>query len=489
MALRARLTPPRETKTDWPWHEVKSSSLKASLLFVGGRRMEAENFLARGYGTRVALESKPECWAKLEQFSRIWQPTRLKGTLVSPDDGRPYLSATQVFDVRPASRRFLSVDKISDPAALEVKGGQILMTRSGTVGRATIATNAHSGHIISDDLLRVNAKEASWWGWIYAYLRAPTARAMMKAAQYGHIIKHLETHHLEALPIIKLQQALREPFNDRVAAILSARDRAHRLVLEAEGNLLRVVGEPANSGCTDSGFTTRASAMFGKGRRLEGNFHNPHARAAESAIQSRAARTECVDDLVERVFVPGRFKHVYGDEGTPYLDSAQILEVAPDISKRVLSLKGEKKAGYVVDAGTLLIPCSGQLHGIVGSVVLATEWHESKVLTNHILRVVPKKKPSIRIGYLLAVLGHPTLGRPRILKGAFGSSVPEIGPEDIKNLTVPRFDAKIEDAIADAMEEAANLRAQANEMEEQVASEAEDFLNRFLSGDRSHLEA
>lgn len=209
MALRARLTPPRETKTDWPWHKVKSSSLKASLLFSGGRRMEAENFLASGYGTRVALEAKSEGWARLEQFSRIWQPTRLKGILVSLEDGKPYLSATQVFDVRPVSRRFLSVEKISDSAALEVKGGQILITRSGTVGRATIATIAHSDHIISDDLLRVEARDASWWGWIYAYLRAPTARGMMKAAQYGHIIKHLETHHLQALPIIKLRQDLR----------------------------------------------------------------------------------------------------------------------------------------------------------------------------------------------------------------------------------------------------------------------------------------
>ncbi len=451
--------------------------------------MEAENFLASGYGTRVALEAKSEGWARLEQFSRIWQPTRLKGILVSLEDGKPYLSATQVFDVRPVSRRFLSVEKISDSAALEVKGGQILITRSGTVGRATIATIAHSDHIISDDLLRVEARDASWWGWIYAYLRAPTARGMMKAAQYGHIIKHLETHHLQALPIIKLRQDLRAPFNDRVAAILTARDRAHQLVLKSEEELLRAVGKPAGDENMVTGFTTRASSMFGRGRRLEGNFHNPQARAAEAAIRAASPRIELLNDLVERVFVPGRFKHVYGDEGIPYLDSAQILEVAPDVDKRVLSLKGEKKAGYLIDAGTLLVPCSGQLHGIVGSVVLATEWHENKVLTNHILRIVPKKKPSIRIGYLQSVLSHPTLGRPRILRGAFGSSVPEIGPEDIKSLTVPRFDMKIENAIADAMEEAANLRAQADEMEEQLASEAEELLNRFLTGDQSHLEA
>jgi hypothetical protein len=58
MAAQARLTSPPETQTHWPWHKVKSSSLPASLLFSGGRRMEAENFLASGFGTRLAIESK-----------------------------------------------------------------------------------------------------------------------------------------------------------------------------------------------------------------------------------------------------------------------------------------------------------------------------------------------------------------------------------------------------------------------------------------------
>ena len=65
MAIRARLTPPREIQTNWPWHKVKSSSLRASLLADGERRMEAENFLASGFGTRLAIESKAAGWTRL----------------------------------------------------------------------------------------------------------------------------------------------------------------------------------------------------------------------------------------------------------------------------------------------------------------------------------------------------------------------------------------------------------------------------------------
>lgn len=482
MAVRARLTPPRTPKTDWPWHRVKASSLKATLLFGGGRRMEAENFLASGFGTRIAIEAKAAGWTRLADVARTWQPHRLKGIQVSPEFGTPFLAATQVYDVRPVPRKWLSLARTGDHAQRFVKQGTILVTCSGSVGRATLADATIKGILISHDLLRIDAIDSDWWGWIYAYLRAPTVREMMKAAQYGHIIKHLETHHLDELPIVKVGSSVRDHFDQSCKEIIRLREEAHSLVDQAEKIYEAAIAATPDHGDGSTGFATTASAMFGRGRRLEGNFHNPVARAAEAAVRANDRRIEYVHDLVEDVFVPGRFKHVYGEEGVPYLDSAQILEVAPDIDKRVLSLQGEKQAGYLIDKGTLLVPCSGQLHGVIGSVVLATDWHEGKVLTNHILRIVPRANPDIRIGYLQMVLAHPRLGRPRVLKGAFGSSVPELSPIDVSTISVPRLASKIEDEIADAMEKSAACRAQADEIEEQISDEAENYIAAFLAG-------
>ena len=102
MAVRARLTPPRVTQTDWPWHKVKASSLKASLLFNGGRRMEAENFLASGFGTRVAIE---------DERNGLDTPGRRRAHLATiqaeghsgrgQSSARRSSAATQVYDVRP----------------------------------------------------------------------------------------------------------------------------------------------------------------------------------------------------------------------------------------------------------------------------------------------------------------------------------------------------------------------------------------------------
>lgn len=350
-----------------------------------------------------------------------------------------------------------------------------------------VASESLNGLLISDDLLRIDSVADGFNGWIYAWLRAPTVRQMMLAAQYGHIIKHLEVSHLEALPVLSLQPELKEEFRAPVARISELRDRAHGLVTEGESLVGKAFPVAMNGDDGSTGFAIAAADMFGRGRRLDANRHNPRAADAEAAVKANAKKIERLSDLVTRAFIPGRFKHVYGAEGAPYLDSAQILEVAPDIEKRVLSLAGEKQHGYIVDRGCLLIPCSGQLHGIIGSVVLATEWHENKVLTNHILRIIPKSKPSIRIGYLQAILGHPLLGRPRVQRGAFGSSVPELDVGDIRTLAIPRLATKYEEKIADCYEQAAILRGEADQLEEHVSAMAEEHLQNFLSGDTRHV--
>src|SRR5260370_1000353 len=193
MALRARLVaPPPQPRTIWPWHTVKSGSVRASALFGGDRRMEAETFLSSGYGLRLAIESKSE-WVRFGKLANVEQPGRLKGILVAPEYGQPFLTATQVFDVRPIPRKFLALEKMEGAKDCFVDDGTILVTRSGSVGRPTLAYSVHRGIVISDDLLRVKPVEETHLGWIYAYLLAHQTRAMTKSVHYGHIIKHLET--------------------------------------------------------------------------------------------------------------------------------------------------------------------------------------------------------------------------------------------------------------------------------------------------------
>ena len=173
MALRARLAAPAPpSRSIWPYHTAKIGSIAAHILFADDRRMEAETYLSSGYGIRIAIESKHNGWAKLHQLARTWQPNRLRGIRVSPQFGTPFLAATQVYDIRPFPRKWLSLDKTENVNKRVVHSGMILVTCSGSVGRPTLANAAHKNTLISHDLLRVEPLDHKDWGWLYAYFLA-----------------------------------------------------------------------------------------------------------------------------------------------------------------------------------------------------------------------------------------------------------------------------------------------------------------------------
>jgi type I restriction enzyme, S subunit len=126
--------------------------------------------------------------------------------------------------------------------------------------------------------------------------------------------------------------------------------------------------------------------------------------------------------------------------------------------------------------------CSGQIYGLNGSVTLLNDRHRGVFATHDLIRLVPKSN-EIRRGYLLIALGHPTLGRPLVIRHAYGTSIPHLEPEDIADIPIPRFGQDIEDAIAGRSEEAARLRAQADDLEDKVTARADLLVDAFLHGE------
>lgn len=447
----------------------------------GERRMEAENYLADGYGIRLAFKSKTSGWKELRHLVSVRQPGRLKGILVSRDYGTPFLAATQVFDLRPQPRKWLSVDRIESPDELFVKSGLILVTRSGSVGRSTLACKVHEGLVISDDLLRLEAKQELMQGWAYAYLRSSHARAMMVAARYGHIIKHLEVSHLDELPFPVVRDALAKEFGSKLRSILRKRDRAYELFAEAEELFTQSAGLPKTVDIGESGFSIDASMTTSGRRRLDGFFHNPAVRA----IKKHFARFETIElkKAGLDIWLPSRFKRVPAKEGVEFVDSSDLFEVSPDITKRIADGDFGDRAKGRVTRGWLLLARSGQIYGINGSVILANEAHEGRIISDHIIRIAPNEQRKVRIGYIYVVLAHPQFGRPLLKSLAYGSSIPEIEPQDVERVAIPRLAAKLELHLSELAEKGAKLLAEADLDESAMSTEADKLVQRFLAGD------
>lgn len=448
--------------------------------------MEADGYLSSGFGIRAALERRAQWCRPLREYARVWQPGRLKGILVAPSYGTPFLAATQVFDVRPTPRKWLSVEQIDRPDDLRVNKGSILVTRSGTVGRVMIAHGPHLRKLISDDLLRVEVANHAQWGWLYAFLRSSHAREMMLAAQYGHVIKHLETTHLDEILVPMLREDVTKPFTERTERIFAMREEAHQLITDAEDQFEAHLGHPS---IPDPGghYTTRAAELFGGRRRLEGWYHNRAAHEIARLMRASGNPLVPLQRVTERVWWMSRFKRVFGDQGAPYVSAEELFSVNPPVNKRVMLEQAENADEFFVKRGWLVMACSGQVYGLIGSVALMVEQHERAFLSHDIIRIIPKAE-QIRPGYLHCALGHPVLGRLMVNRYCYGTSIPHIEPTDLADLPIVRLPESAENEIADRMERAAQLRADADELENAITEEAQTIIEDLMVGNGDKVQ-
>lgn len=449
------------------------------MLLAGDRRMEAESYLSDGFATRLGIQSKAAGWNRLKHYARIWQPSRLKGTQVSPQLGTPFLAATQVFDLRPSPRKWLALEKTSNFEDRFVLPRTILLTCSGTVGRATLAQNALSGVLITHDLLRIEPIEDAYRGWIYAYLRSPSVIRLMQAAHYGHMIKHLEVEHLEAVPVVAPSDEIRTAFNAQVEAIFSYRNEAEMLMRKAEALLSREFrsqeGQPASASTV-----VPASSIFRGRRRFEATFHSDRVRGVLQQLSAHGREVVPLSDLTHRVWWMTRFSRHFGESGAPYMSADELFSVGQVLDKRVYTALIPNHQDFFVKEGWILMACSGQTYGLNGSVTLATAHEESFFFSHDLIRIAPDVE-SVRPGYLFAYLGHPDIGQVLVKRTAYGSSIPHLDPGDIADLPIARLPQNIEEEIAEAAERASELRARASEIERQIAADAETILQDFLN--------
>ena len=271
-------------------------------------------------------------------------------------------------------------------------------------------------------------------------------------------------------------------FSRRVFRILELRNEGHRLTLAAEARFESALGPLEITDWGEQGFSVKASACLSGRRRFDASFHNPGIVTIRRHLAKHGKGFTTVADAGYDVWVPGRYKRIPAKDGIVYRDSANLLEVSPDLMKRFADCQfGDEFRGRV-KSGWILIPCSGQVYGIIGTAILATEALDDQVVSNHVIRVAPREHATIRAGYLVTAMSHLMWGRPLIKSLAFGSSVQEIDSKDLADLEIVRLNPAEESAIADLAEAAAMARAAADLLERDIAQDAGAIIERFMAG-------
>lgn len=238
--------------------------------------------------------------------------------------------------------------------------------------------------------------------------------------------------------------------------------------------------------------TTTAVQLEEIGRRLDASYHASEGIRAHQFIRAWAAQAaqtrttaaltlreippvygkrRAVDTLAEvcvsgGVFIPGRFKRIYVDDpahGAPYLTGGSIMQADPLAGAKLLSYRYTANMDELaLHERMILITCSGT----IGNCVYVNANFKGAVGSPDLIRIVANPE-KIQSGYLYAWLSSP-LARALIEQKTYGAVVPHIEAHHVVDLPVPRLEAATEQRLHELVEQMAQLRVQANRLEDQA---------------------
>ena len=121
----------------------------------------------------------------------VFIPPRFKRIYVEAEHGVPFLQGSHVVHFQPADLKYLS----RSSRKLEqwiVRGGWILVTCSGTIGRAMVCPPEWDGWAASQHILRIVPDEKKCpTGYLCAFLSSPFGQAQLTANIYGAVVDEL----------------------------------------------------------------------------------------------------------------------------------------------------------------------------------------------------------------------------------------------------------------------------------------------------------
>ena len=383
-----------------------------------------------------------------------------------------FLGSSEMLSVHPKPVKFLLKGDGTDKFAL--RKGQILLSRSGTIGNVSYVNSTLENYFVSEHAIRIISKE--YPGYVYTFLKSKEGRVLVKSNMFGAVISQLEPEHLNRIPIPNPPPTLKQEIHDLIEESFRLRDESNELMDEAQMLLKTALQLPSTEALQKQAeqFDKTASVLNYSVSssevvdRLDGSFYVPIVKAIERHIAKTAREVVKVGDsrISESITLPERFKRVYVEEGNGvvFFGGKQLHELDPS-NKKYLSI-GQHKQRITSDLGintnSILITRSGT----IGKVAIVPEHWKGWIPNEHIIRVVPIDDEIA--GYLYAWLSSD-YAYPLVTRYIHGAVIDEINVEQVSEIAVPLLrDENIHKKINDTVLEANRKRTEAYNLEQEA---------------------
>lgn len=421
-------------------------------------------------------------WGENGLVEEAYYPGRYKRIYTSEDKGEPFYLPSQLEEIYPKPSKWISAKTASLLEKDRIKESNLLISRSGTIGKCAISSRSSIGKIFSDDVIRITFRRTYDLGYVYAYLNTEEGLKLLQSNNYGAVIDHIEPEHLKNLPIPNAPEEIKRSIHDAVIASYDLRDQSNDLIDEAQRLLYKALGLPEKMDlkpkyyAPQAGFRCFTMSSNELNNRFDVSYHLPEIKEILSLISKQAAEVTTLGDprISKEIILPGRFKRIYveKEQGVPFFGGKQLLQLDPSGDKYLsLNNHGDRiDKELSIEENMCLVSCSGT----IGKVQIAPRHWNGWAINQHVMRVIPASDEIA--GYIYSWLTSPYCF-PLIVRNNYGAVIDEIDDKQLSEVAIPLLkDKAVQSRINDIVLRANELRYQAYLKEQEALQQMEAVL-------------
>lgn len=389
-----------------------------------------------------------------------------------------FIGSSEMLEINPKPVKFVPIGYRD---TFGVAYGDVLVSRSGTIGNVSYVTKTLQRLCVSEHAIRISCSEYS--GYVYTFLATEVGRLIIQSFTFGAVVDQIEPIHLKQVPIPNAPKELKEAIHNLIVESYDLRDKSNDLIDEAQKLLYKelqlpdfttIKGENYAENKGFQNYVVKASQLNG---RLDGSYHIPVVEEIIKAISLNAAEVTTLGDprISSDIVLPGRFKRIYVDKehGVPFFGGKQLLSLNPTNVKYLsLAHHGNRiEDQLLLEKNMCAVTCSGT----IGKVMIVPEHWEGWTMNQHVMRIKPATESMA--GYIFAWLDSP-YAKPLIVRNTYGAVVDEIDDNQLSTVAIPLLKNKdIQQQINDLVLEANELRYQAYLKEQEAINKMNEIIN------------
>ena len=417
-------------------------------------------------------------WGENGLVEEAYYPGRYKRIYTSEDKGEPFYLPSQLEEIYPKPSKWISAKTAILLEKDRIKESNLLISRSGTIGKCAISSRSSIGKIFSDDVIRITFRSTYDLGYVYAYLNTEEGLKLLQSNNYGAVIDHIEPEHLKNLPIPNAPEEIKRSIHDAVIASYDLRDQSNDLIDEAQRLLYKALGLPEKMDlkpkyyAPQAGFRCFTMSSNELNNRFDVSYHLPEIKEILSLISKQAAEVTTLGDprISKEIILAGVFKRTYvnKDLGTPFLGGRDITQLAPKVDKYLSYSVHKVRIHKELEVFENYILISDR--GTIGKVQIVPKHWNGWAVSQNIIKLIPIS--SSIAGYIYIYL-QTSLGQALIKRETYGSVVDMIDDNNVASIPIPLLkDNSMQSRINDLVLQANELRYQAYLKEQEALQKA-----------------